>query len=144
MDELKHDNDGHWALHLTNEMSQIRCLPGWITKVGECAGMAEECIFNLNLALEECVANIICYAYDGMNDMPIDLEAWVDDSCVTVVVSDAGKPFDPTAAPDPDIDVSFEDREIGGLGIFLIRTIAQNVEYRREINRNILTMSFAL
>ena len=53
---------------------------------------------------------------------------------------DTGKPFDPTIVPDADVNLSAEDRQIGGLGIFLVRQIMDSVEYRRIDGKNILTM----
>ena len=57
------------------------------------------------------------------------------------VLSDAGKPFDPTLVPDADVTLPAEERRIGGLGIFLIRQIMDSVEYRRNGERNVLIMS---
>jgi anti-sigma regulatory factor (Ser/Thr protein kinase) len=59
---------------------------------------------------------------------------------MTVVISDEGKPYDPTQKEDPDINLPVEDRPIGGLGIFLIRQIMDEVKYSREDRQNRLTL----
>jgi anti-sigma regulatory factor (Ser/Thr protein kinase) len=63
---------------------------------------------------------------------------------VRVIYSDRGAPFNPTAAPEPDLSASLADRPAGGLGVHLVRQIMSGIEYRREPDRNILTMSYDL
>jgi len=67
--------------------------------------------------------------------------SWCDDDRVVVEVEDWGVAFDPTAAPEPDFDLDLDARPLGGLGIHMIREIMDEVSYRREGDRNILTMA---
>ena len=71
----------------------------------------------------------------------MDIEAIVHKDSLTFIISDSGKAFDPTAAPEADITLDVEDRPIGGLGIFLVRNIMDSVHYERVDGKNILTMS---
>ena len=59
---------------------------------------------------------------------------------IVLVLTDTGKEFDPTAAPEADVTLSAEDRQIGGLGIFLIRQIMNEVKYERIEGKNVLTL----
>ena len=98
-------------------------------------------IFNLNLALEEAVTNVILYAYPKEEQKDIFISANMSDNILIFVLTDSGKEFDPTKVPDADITLPAEEREIGGLGIFLIRQIMDTVEYQRVDGKNVLSMS---
>ena len=94
----------------------------------------------VRLAAEEVLVNVISYAYpDQSGDVTITTEHTIGRVGLQVEISDSGAPFDPLEKPDPDIDVPLEKREVGGLGIFLVKEIADNVSYRRKDGRNILT-----
>jgi anti-sigma regulatory factor (Ser/Thr protein kinase) len=71
----------------------------------------------------------------------VDIDAEFADGRLTFVLSDSGKPFDPTQASEPDLTLQAEDRPIGGLGIFLVRQIMDSVEYRYSDGKNILTLT---
>lgn len=93
--------------------------------------------------MEEAVSNIIFYAYDKdqMIEDAVLISLRFNGADLIIRVEDHGKPFDPTARLDPDITLSAEERPIGGLGIFLIKNIMDEVSYSREEGRNILLMS---
>jgi anti-sigma regulatory factor (Ser/Thr protein kinase) len=109
--------------------------------VGEEMSLSPELIFNLNLVLEEAVSNVILYAYPKEEHQEISLSAQKKDNSIIFVLTDSGKEFDPTLAPDADITLSAEERQIGGLGIFLIRQIMNTVEYQRINGQNVLTLA---
>ena len=104
-----------------------------------------ECPMKLQMAIcvaiEEVFVNVANYAYPGSEgDMTLSIgfdEATQD---VTFRMADKGIPFDPLKKPDPDITLSAEDREIGGLGIFITKKTMDTVEYAYENGENILTM----
>lgn len=128
------------SIILKNDISEIGRLYSFIEDVGESYSLSQEVIFNLNLVLEEAVVNIISYAYPKEEHEQIYLSAKIQDDSIVFVLTDTGKEFDPTASSDPDINLSAEDREIGGLGIFLIRQIMNEVKYERIDGKNILTL----
>ena len=127
-------------LILQNEVAEISKLAIFIEELGEEFGLSPELVFNLNLVLEEAVSNVILYAYPKEEHQTISLIARKKDSQLIFVLTDSGKEFDPTQAPDADITLSAEDRPIGGLGIFLIRQIMNTVEYQRIEGKNVLTL----
>ena len=96
---------------------------------------------SLNLALEEAVTNVILYAYPEGSDGLVDVEAIMSKDKLKFIISDSGKEFDPTAAPEADITLGVEDRPIGGLGIYLVRNIMDSVSYERTDGKNILSMT---
>ena len=121
-------------LVIKNDISEISKLA---TFIGE---LSEELNFNLNLVLEEAVSNVILYAYSKEVQKEITLLANISDNNLIFVLTDSGKEFDPTKVPNADVTLSAEEREIGGLGIFLIRQIMDTVEYQRIDGKNVLTM----
>ena len=97
-------------------------------------------IMTIPLAIEEIFVNVAHYAYKGAKgDFEIDL-AFKDDT-VVITIEDSGVEFNPLAKEDPDIHLSAEDRKIGGLGIFMVKKIMDSVEYKRENDKNILTLT---
>ena len=94
----------------------------------------------LQLAMEEMVTNVIFYAYPEGTSADITLIAESDDKEVTFVLSDSGKPFDPTAKEDADLDVNPMDLEQGGMGILIVKNIMNEVSYQRLGDMNQLTM----
>lgn len=107
------------------------------------AGMSEARITRVTIALEEAFVNVCRYAYPG-GEGEARLSCRVEGGSLVIELADSGQPFDPLSLPDPDLGANLEQRKIGGLGIFCIRNLADEVNTRREGNRNILRMVFAL
>ena len=128
------------SIVLANEISEISRLNGFIEEIGEEFGLTPDVVFNLNLVLEEAVVNVINYAYPKEDHQWIYLSAKLQEGSIILVLTDTGKEFDPTMAPEADITLSADEREIGGLGIFLIRQIMNEVRYERIEGKNVLTL----
>ena len=125
---------------LANEISEISRVYDFIEDIGNEFSLTPDVIFNLNLVLEEAVVNIINYAYPKEEHESIYLSARLHEGSAIFVLTDTGKEFDPTMVPDADITMSAEERQIGGLGIFLIRQIMNEVKYERIEGKNVLTL----
>ena len=128
------------SIILANEISEISRLNDFIENIGEEFSLTPDVVFNLTLVLEEAVVNIIKYAYSKEDHQYIFLSARLDEGSIVFVLTDTGKEFDPTMAPEADVTLSAEDRQIGGLGIFLIRQIMNEVRYERIDGKNVLTL----
>ena len=94
----------------------------------------------LQVAMEEMVTNVIFYAYPEGTTADISLTAESDGKEVTFILSDTGKPFDPTAKEDADTETNPMDREQGGMGILIVKNIMNEVTYQRLGDMNQLTM----
>ena len=93
------------------------------------------------VAIEEVFVNVARYAYgDGEGDMTLGIGFEEASRTITFRMTDRGVPFDPLKKPDPDITLSAEEREIGGLGIFITKKTMDTVTYAYENGENILTM----
>lgn len=104
-------------------------------------GFDRSLINKINLACEEALVNIIKYAYpNGEGDIEIVCDYTEDSRGIMITIIDSGIEFDPLAKAKPELDIPVEKRPIGGLGIFMILNIMDEVRYRRENGRNILTL----
>lgn len=127
-------------LVIKNDISEISKLATFVGELSEELDFTPELNFNLNLVLEEAISNVILYAYGKEEQKEISLVAYLSDNNLVFVLTDSGMEFDPTKVPDADVTLSAEEREIGGLGIYLIRQIMNTVEYQRIDGKNVLTM----
>ena len=128
------------SIILANDISEISRLNRFVEEIRDDFSLSPEVAFNLNLVLEEAVVNIINYAYPKEEHERIYLSAKLNEGSIVLVLTDTGKEFDLTMAPDVDITLSADEREIGGLGIFLIRQIMNEVKYERIDGKNVLTL----
>lgn len=128
------------SIVLANEISEISKLNGFIEDIGNEFSLTPDIVFNLTLVLEEAVVNVINYAYPKEEHQYIYLSARLHEGSIIFVLTDTGKEFDPTLAPEADVTLGAEDRQIGGLGIFLIRQIMNEVKYERIEGKNVLTL----
>ena len=103
------------------------------------AGFKSGEIDQIELALEEWLVNIINYSFPNGGG-EVCLECSLQDSFFVITLSDDGIPFNPLEKADPDISVPVDEREIGGLGIFLIKNLMDEVAYRYENGYNKLTL----
>ena len=95
----------------------------------------------IRLASEEALVNVINYAYPDKNGSVEIIYEIKDGKKLILEIIDSGVPFNPLSMPEPDIKSPMENRKIGGLGIFLVRSIMDELNYRREEGRNILTLT---
>lgn len=102
-------------------------------------GFPMELISDVQLATDEAVTNAILHGYDG-KEGKVRVIAEADDQEVTVIVEDIALAFDPVAFVSRDVSKDGDDRPVGGLGLILIRNVMDEVWYRREDGKNILTM----
>ena len=124
-----HTNRGEIG-HITDEIESLAEREAWTADLS----------FKVNLALEELVINIMDYGFEG-GDHEIDVTLISEDHKLTIVIADSGKPFDPLEdAPVPDVDAPIDERPIGGLGIYLVRNMMDDMQYRREGERNYITL----
>jgi serine/threonine-protein kinase RsbW len=109
--------------------------------VSSCAkgqGFAQKRINDIELAIEEALVNIFNYAYQD-NTGDIEVICSLDNDLFMIDIIDSGIPFDLLLHKDPDLTSDISKRQIGGLGVFFIKTLMDDVKYRRENDKNILS-----
>ena len=95
----------------------------------------------IEVAVEELFVNIASYAYrPGTGTADVTVEAFDNPKTVEITFKDSGGPCDPLAKQDPDISLSADDRQIGGLGIFMVKKTMDDMRYEYKDNQNVLTI----
>ena len=119
-------------------LDEIREFVGEIARQG---GFSDKDVYNIQLATDEAASNMIEHSYENIPDGVIDLSCGMEDDLIRIVLIDYGVPFDPSAVPLPDLKADLSDRKIGGLGIFLMRKLMDEVRYEPKPDKsNVLTM----
>ncbi len=125
---------------IRNRVEDLENVAAFIEEIGAELQLSAELQMNLNLVMEEMVSNIIFYAYPEGTEASIELLAESDGQELTFVLSDQGREFDPTLTEDLDTSVNPAERELGGMGIFIVKNIMNKVTYQRLEGKNLLTM----
>lgn len=126
-------------LCLPADLEHLPAFLDHVRRMAEVAGVADARIARLELAVEEALVNVVNYAYgDRTQAGTVQCRVAVQAEGLRVEIADEGPPFDPLARPDPDTALDLDQREPGGLGILLIKSLASKVAYRREGDRNVL------
>lgn len=128
-------------LNIKNSISEIAKLCDPIRNFCTTEKLSADICHDILLVIDEIVTNIISYAFEDGNTHYIDIEITKKDNFVLINIKDDGVSFDPLKKTDPDLSVDIEQREIGGLGIFLVKQISKSIEYQRFKNLNILTIN---
>lgn len=128
------------SITLPNDVQEVPSLAAFIEEVCEALNLDMGTTMQLNLAMEEAVVNVMNYAYPEGTVGDVTIEAQCDGARLTFVMTDSGTPFDPTVAAEADTTLGVDERPIGGLGIFLVRQIMDEVEYQRIDGQNVLTL----
>jgi serine/threonine-protein kinase RsbW len=116
-------------------------LLGFVTSCARRQGAGQERIREIELVMEELLVNIFTYAYpDRPGDVAIVCRP-DDAGRLLVEIADDGIPFNILTRGQPDLDSGIEERSVGGLGIFFVRRLVQEIRYRRAGGRNILTLT---
>jgi anti-sigma regulatory factor (Ser/Thr protein kinase) len=133
-------------LSLRNDSADLARLTEFASEFTSRHRLADEETARLQIILDELFTNVVNYGYDvtaggehreGHIDVALSLEG---DRLIVEFVDD-GQPFDPLTGPLPDLDLPAETRPIGGVGIAIVRALVDETSYRREGDRNYLTLS---
>ncbi len=134
---MPQNGPGMKKLKLTPSLESMEQVTAFVEQELETAGISMKVIVQINIAVDEIFSNIA--RYSGANDATVGVS--VDDGRITLRFADNGRPYDPTGKPDPDTTLSVEDRNIGGLGIFMVKKSMDTVEYEYHDGLNILTLT---
>jgi serine/threonine-protein kinase RsbW len=120
--------------------ARIDRLEGVVEAISACGreyGLPADQVYHLALATEEAFVNICKYSYPESHG-EVELMCKPEGDRFVMEIADSGIPFDITALPDPDVTAGISERKIGGLGIFLIKKMTDEVKYHREGDKNVL------
>ena len=125
---------------IRNRLPDLETLAGGLGGFCLDAGIGDEESGDIRLAVEEAVSNTIRHGYVDSREHLIRVRATLEDGRIRLEIEDDARAFNPLEAPLPDVSLPVEEKTPGGLGILLLRSVMDRVEYRRSADRNILTM----
>ena len=132
------------TLEVEARLDSVRAIGLWLEQAARAGGLPYEVAFGLDLAVHEAVENVVRHGCRDGAGHRIQVRLHSDDRVVEVVVEDDGVAFDPRTLPAPPTPQRIEDVVPGGQGVHLIRHFTDEVRYRREGARNVLTLVRAL
>jgi serine/threonine-protein kinase RsbW len=113
----------------------------FVAEVAREGGFSEKEIYSLQLAADEAASNIIEHAYEGVSDADLDIACDMRGDTLTITMRDTGRPFDPSKVKQPNLKADLSKRQIGGLGMYLMRKLMDEVHYESDPKTgNLLTM----
>jgi len=126
---------------LTAEVARLDEVIDFINEELEANDVPMRTVMQLDIAVEELFVNIAHYAYNpDVGEAAICVDVEQEPGCVVISFVDQGKPYNPLSRKDPDITLDVEDREIGGLGIYVVKKTMDKITYAYEDGQNILTI----
>ncbi len=129
------------ALTLETRPEELERLTAAVETLAEQDNWPAALTFKVNLVLEELVLNVINYAYEESGHQ-VDVSLVCNEEDLVIEITDEGIPFNPLQdAPAPDMDSPMEERSVGGLGVYLVRSMTSDMQYRREEGKNCLTVA---
>lgn len=132
------------TLTLSNDIKQVPELNNFVKTVSERLNLEPSLKSQLTLAVEEAVVNVMSYAYPLGTKGDIQVDAQATKQSLKFIITDSGKAFDPTQGINADTTLKAEDRPIGGLGILLVQSLMDTINYERINGKNMLTLKKAI
>lgn len=128
------------TLNLFADLSQLAAIREFVARIGRDLGLDDRGVDDLQLAVDEACTNVVLHGYGGQGG-EIEITVEPAEKGVQMRVRDWGVAFDPQAVPAPDVTASLEDRQLGGLGLFIIRQVMDDVGFQFDAEKgNTLTM----
>ena len=126
---------------INNNHSEIERLSKAVAEFGKKNNLSSEVIYDVRLALEEVVSNIINYGFEDNYEHQISIEMNLQGETLTMKIKDDGKPFNPLEVKSTNLEKPFDEREIGGMGIYIVRKLMDKILYKREEGNNVLQLT---
>ena len=128
------------TLKLSNKISELETIQLFLDEMAEQWNIPISHGMTLNLVLEEAFTNVVYYAFKDKIEHTIEIVFEKQGGILSISMIDDGNAYDPTQNVTPDLTLSVEERSIGGLGVHLIKSMMDEVEYERKADKNILIM----
>jgi serine/threonine-protein kinase RsbW len=126
---LKSKNKNGKELRVKSKTDNLSVIRDFISSNAQKAGISTEAVDNIMLAVDEACTNIIKHAYKSYPEGEIIIKINYDIKKFTILIIDYGKTFDPTSVPKPDLKKYYHEHKVGGLGMYLMRTLMDDVKY---------------
>ena len=119
-------------------LDEIRDFVGEIAHSGK---FSDKDVYNIQLAADEAASNIIEHAYEGVSDGVLEISCGLKNDVLTIILVDHGESFDPSDVPMPNLKADLSERKIGGLGLYLMRKLMDEVSYNVDSKNNSNTLT---
>ena len=133
-------HEGSITIRLPVDLKEIEHLNRIVRQFGDLHEVPGRTLYAVNLALDEVVTNVVLHGFDDASNQEVQASLTVREGIITAEVEDGGRAFNPLDAPVPDLTASLDERTLGGLGIHLVKSLMDRVEYRRDGEKNVLTV----
>ena len=127
------------VLRIPAEIGRMNEVLDFVGSLADAHGATPQVRTQLRMAMEELYVNVAHYAYPSGSGWA-EIRGSVEDGVATLMIIDGGTPFDPLAKPDPDITLPGEERDVGGLGIFIVKSMMDEMEYAHRDGCNQTTL----
>jgi serine/threonine-protein kinase RsbW len=132
--------EGSITIRLPVDLKEIERLNRIVRQFGDLHEVPGRTLYAINLALDEVVTNVVLHGFEDPVGQEFAINLTAREGVITAQVEDGGRAFNPLDAPVPDLTASLDERTLGGLGIHLVRSLMDKVEYRRDGEKNVLTV----
>jgi serine/threonine-protein kinase RsbW len=133
-------HEGSITIRLPVDLKEIERLNRIVRQFGDLHEVPGRTLYAVNLALDEVVTNIVLHGFDDAAGQEVMARLTAREGVITAEVEDGGRAFNPLDAPPPNLAAPLDERALGGLGIHLVKSLMDKVEYRREGEKNVLTV----
>jgi serine/threonine-protein kinase RsbW len=131
--------DQTFEMTIGSDIAKIPAVSARLENALQAGGFSAEEILDTQLAVEEVITNIIIHGYKEAGG-EIHIACRIARNAVEIRIRDAAPPFDPLSIPEPELEGGIDERGIGGLGVYLLRQVMDDISYRYENGENILTL----
>ncbi len=131
---------GSITIRLPVDLKEIERLNRIVRQFGDLHEVPSRALYAVNLALDEIVTNIVLHGFSDTSGQEFEVRLTTQSGQVTAEAEDGGQPFNPLDAPAPDLNAPLDERALGGLGIHLVKNLMDRVDYRRDGEKNVLTI----
>jgi Amt family ammonium transporter len=134
------DSTAVLQMSVKNDLSEIATINATFGEFAKEHNLPTKIRRRMSVAFDDLLNNVISYAFQDEDEHEVEIRAELTGDRLTVTISDDGIPFNPLGITVPDTSASLEEREVGGLGIHLVRNMADDISYQRRIDRNVLSV----
>ncbi len=131
-------------LRVAARRASLAAVSAFVRAAAEQAGLDTRAVYQVEMALDEAFSNVLDHAYAATERGDVEIRCGVEQGVFALIVRDWGKAFDPDSVPEPDLGAPLEERTLGGLGLYFMRSLMDSVEYVFDDGGNWLRMTKAL
>ncbi len=129
-----------WELTVDGRLENLDAIADFVIKAAQASGLSEQATFEVQMAVDEACTNVIEHGYGETKKGEVALRCELAEGDFVVTIHDRGQPFDPEAIPLPDLECSLAERCEGGLGVYFIHQLMDEVRFHFDAEGNELTL----